>query len=130
MSNNNNKTDKQVDNLINLVENHTRTKRHLEQYSNIGDPENREMARDKQKVREEQIDILKNHITGENTNKLSIDEQIENIVDNYSNSEEYLNNNFNTMSREAIDNMEQKQENRLKQLSTLSEKTDLKDEMF
>ena len=38
------KKDRQLDNLINLVENHTRTKRHLEQYSNIGNVENKENA--------------------------------------------------------------------------------------
>ena len=47
------KKDRQLDNLINLVENHTRTKRHLEQYSHIGNPENKENARKIQ-------DIIKN----------------------------------------------------------------------
>ena len=99
MSNNNSteKKDNQLDNLINLVENHTRTERHLEQYSHIGSTANKENARDKQKVREEQIDILKNHITGTNTDKLSIEQQIENIADNYSSAEGYLENNFNNM---------------------------------
>ena len=42
------------DNLTNLVENHTITKRHLEQYSEIGDPQFKEMAREKQEKREEE----------------------------------------------------------------------------
>jgi len=41
------KKNKKVDNLINIVENHTRTERHLEQYSDIGDPIYKEMAVDK-----------------------------------------------------------------------------------
>ena len=46
----NNKKDRQIDNLINLVENHTRTERHLEQYSDIGNKENKEHARDIQDI--------------------------------------------------------------------------------
>ena len=46
------KMDRKVDNLINIVENHTRTERHLEQYSDIGDPEYKEQARNKQDLRE------------------------------------------------------------------------------
>ena len=39
------KKGRQLDNLTNLVENHTRTKRHLEQYSEIGYPAFKNMAR-------------------------------------------------------------------------------------
>ena len=46
------KKGRQLDNLTNLVENHTRTKRHLEQYSEIGDPQFKDMAREKQEKRE------------------------------------------------------------------------------
>lgn len=55
---NQNKKERQLDNLTNIVENHTRTKRHLEQYSEIGDPEFKEMAREKQEKREEQLNNL------------------------------------------------------------------------
>ena len=51
------KKERKVDNLIHLVENHTRTERHLEQYSNIGDPKFKNMARAKQYIREEQIEL-------------------------------------------------------------------------
>ena len=54
------KKDRQLENLENLVENHTRTQRHLEQYSEIGDPENKENARKIQKIREEQINFWEN----------------------------------------------------------------------
>ena len=130
MFNNNEKKDKQLDNLINLVENHTRTKRHLEQYSHIGRKENKENARDKQKVREEQINTLKNHIIGNNSDKLSIEEQVENITDNFQKTNEYLNNNYKNMSQNDINNMAEKQRHRLEQLSNLSEKSDKKDELF
>ena len=64
MQNNNvqDKKERQLDNLTNLVENHTRTKRHLEQYSEIGDPYFKEMAREKQAKREENMNKLKQEI--------------------------------------------------------------------
>ena len=40
------KKERKVENLIDLVENHTRTERHLEQYSHIGNPKYKEMARE------------------------------------------------------------------------------------
>ncbi len=124
MSNNNNtnEKDKKIDNLINLVENHTRTQRHLEQYSNIGNREYKEMAENKQKVRENQIDILKEQLSNNNTDKLTIDEQINNIAENYTRTEEYLQNNFNNMPKLDINNIEEKQKNRIEQINSLSSK--------
>ncbi len=123
MSNNNNtnEKDKKIDNLINLVENHTRTQRHLEQYSNIGNHAYKEMAENKQKVRENQIDILKKQLSN-NADKLTVDEQINNIAENYNRSEEYLQNNFNNMPQNDINNIEEKQKNRLDQINNLSSK--------
>lgn len=111
--------EKQVDNLINLVENHTRTQRHLEQYSHIGDPDNTENARDKQEVREEQIDILKDKIVGNDTNTETKEEQMSNLLDNYISSEGYIQKNQDHMSKEMIQNMQKKQENRQEQLDNL-----------
>ena len=73
------------------------------------------------------MDVLKNHITG-NSDKLSIEEQIDNITDNYASTEGYLNNNFKNMTQDAITNMEEKQQHRLEQLNNLSEKSN--NEMF
>ena len=55
-----------------------------------------------------------------------IKSQIENIADNYSRTEGYLQNNSNNMPQYAIDNMEDKQKNRLNQLNNLSEKNNFK----
>lgn len=69
-NNDNDKKERQLDNLTNLVENHTRTKRHLEQYSHIGAPEYKDMAREKQEKREENMYKLKQEILGKgNTEK-------------------------------------------------------------
>ncbi len=115
-----NKKERQLDNLINLVENHTRTERHLEQYSHIGNPENKENARKIQEIREEQIDNLKDKIQG-NEDKQSKEEQLENVIEKYLNTEGYIRNNEDNMSEEQLNNMEKKQDNREIQIENLSE---------
>lgn len=54
--------ERKLDELINIVEGHTRTERHLEQYSDIGNPKNVDHARKIQNQREEQIEELKSSI--------------------------------------------------------------------
>jgi len=96
---------------MNTVERHTRTERHLEQYSHIGDPYFKEEARKKQSVREKQIVDLKGNILGD-TDKLSNEEQFENLVNNYESAEGYINHNIESMDQEQLDNMEKRQANR------------------
>ena len=112
------KKERQLDNLINLVENHTRTKRHLEQYSHIGNPENKENARRIQDIREEQIDELKNQIKGINETQTK-EEQLENVIEKYINAQGYILNNEDNMSDEQLYNMEKKQDNRETQIENL-----------
>ena len=64
------KKERQLENLENLVENHTRTERHLEQYSHIGDKDNKDNAREKQDIREKQILELENKILGLDSNEI------------------------------------------------------------
>ena len=112
---------RQLQNLENLVENHTRTQRHLEQYSNIGNPYNRENAREIQKIRENQIDELKDEIIGIN-DKQTKEEQLDNVIEKYINAEDYIENNKENMSEEQLNNMEQKQENRWTQIENLRDR--------
>lgn len=112
------KKERQLDNLINTVEKHTRTERHLEQYSHIGDPYFKNEAREKQSVREKQIVDLKGHIIGEN-DKITPEEHLENLVENYEGAEEYINNNRDGLSREQLDNMEKRQSNRRIQMQNM-----------
>ena len=128
MDNSFDKKDKQVDNLINLVERHTRTERHLEQYSKIGDPKFKEMAEDKQKIREEQIESLKGKLTGE-SDKISAEKHFENLVENYENSAGYVKNNGDNMSKDDLQNIYKKQSNRREQMQNLYD-SDKKDELF
>lgn len=113
------KKDRQLDNLINIVENHTRTKRHLEQYSHIGNPENKENARKIQDIREEQIEDLKDKIKG--NDKQTREKQLENVIEKYINAEGYIRNNEDNMSDEQLDNMEKKQDNREIQIENLED---------
>lgn len=125
MNNSNEKCKKQkkinqLENLENLVENHTRTERHLEQYSHIGNRDNIENSRYKQEDREEQIEDLKNKIIGENQNE-SKEEQAQNIVKNYISTDKYIENNFDNISADALNNLNKKQHNRRIQLENLEE---------
>ncbi|MBQ8299733.1 MAG: hypothetical protein IJX99_07795 [Clostridia bacterium] len=114
---------RKVDNLVNLVENHIRTERHLEQYSNIGDPKYRDMAREKQNVREEQINVLKNQLTNEHP-KISPSEHLENLKESYERNTNYLQNNMGNLSYEQISNMATKQKNQRRQMEQLSKDVD------
>ena len=115
---NQNKKERQLENLTNIVENHTRTKRHLEQYSEIGDPEFKEMAREKQEKREENMQKLKQEILNEEENQ-TVEEQIDNLHDNYEAAQRYIEANQDTMAPEDLKNLQNKQENRKNQMNNL-----------
>ena len=116
--NNQNKKERQLDNLTNLVENHTRTKRHLEQYSEIGDPQFKEMAREKQQKREENMYKLKQEILDEDENE-TIEQQIENLHDNYEAAQRYIEANHDTMAPQDLQNLQAKQQHRKEQMENL-----------
>lgn len=115
-----NKQARQLDNLTNLVENHTRTERHLEQYSEIGSKENKDHARHIQNIREQEMQDLKQGILGQNQNA-SKQEQVDNIVENYNSTARYMENNYNNISEQDRENLEKKQENRKTQAKNLEE---------
>ena len=118
-----NKKERKVDNLINLVENHTRTERHLEQYAHIGDPKYKKMAIEKQNVRENQIESLKDQLVDEHK-KISNEEQLENVKNSYERTKNYLGNNFKNMSQEQITNMGNREANQMRQIQRLEQNVD------
>ena len=120
MQNNSNqdKKERQLDNLTNLVENHTRTKRHLEQYSEIGDPVFKDMAREKQEKREENMYKLKQEILDEDENQ-TVEQQIENLHDNYEAAQRYIEANQDTMAPQDLQNLQAKQQHRKEQMDNL-----------
>ena len=119
MEQNNEQKERQVENLVNLVERHTRTERHLEQYSDIGSREGKERAREKQDVREAEMDNLKDKIVSNNTE--SKIEQVKNLADNYKGAQIYMEENYEKMSDERLENMQNRQQHRKEQIENLSE---------
>lgn len=125
MNNERNKTDSaenkhRVEQLVNVVDNYTRTQRHLEQYSNIGDPENVEHARRIQKERQEEMNNLTNKLangTGRIENAVS--EELKNLQKNYTYAEGYLEHNADHMPKEDIENLKENQENRKEKINEL-----------
>ena len=115
------KKERQLENLENLVEDHTRTKRHLEHYSHIGSKENKENAREKQEIREEQILELENKILGLESNHI-LEVQLENLKDRYTSIQGYIENNKDKMAQDVLEQLEEKQKNRLEQISNLEYK--------
>ena len=119
MEQNNEQKERQVENLVNLVEKHTRTERHLEQYSDIGSREGKERAREKQDIREAEMDNLKDKIVSNNTE--SKIEQVQNLTDNYKGAQIYMEENYEKMSEERLRNMQDRQQHRKEQIENLSE---------
>jgi hypothetical protein len=110
--------EKRLDQLINLVDNHTRTERHLEQHSDIARPEAVLHSLDIQKEREEEIDNLKNVIVyGKHVN---VDES-DNLLRNYVYTDEYLENNANHMEKKTLERTKEKQEHRNDQYNIISD---------
>lgn len=86
------KNERKLDNIINIVEKHTRTERHLEQYSDISTPENKQKAIEKQNLREKQIQELKGQIIGEKQNKNKQEYELEDLKENYKIGIDYYEN--------------------------------------
>ena len=98
-----------LDQLVDTVENYTRTERHLEQYSNIGDPKNKAHARDIQADRKSEIQHLKNTIVyGAEYDA----HPLENLKENYEDTKEYLDHFGSRLDDRTLKNVEEKQKNR------------------
>ena len=115
---NNERKDRQLENLENLVENHTRTQRHLEQYSEIGDPENKENARKIQKIREQQIKELESKLKDEDK-YISPEEHLENLKENYISTQGYIEKNRDSIDEQMLNNLLEKQQHREEQINFL-----------
>ena len=115
---NSERKDRQLENLENLVENHTRTQRHLEQYSEIGDPENKENARKIQKIREQQIKELESKLKDEDK-YISPEEHLKNLKENYISTQGYIENNRDSIDEQMINNLLEKQQHREEQINFL-----------
>jgi hypothetical protein len=106
--------EKRIEQLINLVDKHTRTERHLEQHSDIANPEAIAHSKEVQKEREQEIDNLKNVIAhGKHVN---VDDAA-NLQRNYEFTNSYINANENRMDTETLERTKEKQENRAEHMN-------------
>lgn len=109
--------ERRINELLNITNRYVRTQRHLEQHSDIADPENVEHAQKIQNERLEQIENLKNIIAyGEHEQE----DQVENLKRNLEYTEGYINNNAENMDSETLEKTLEKQEHRKEQLDFLS----------
>ncbi|KGK87576.1 hypothetical protein [Clostridium sp. HMP27] len=109
-------TENRIEELINVVENHTRTKRHLEQHSDIASPNQLSNAKHIQQVREDNIDSLKDKIVYDDGGPTK---EKENIRKNIEFANGYIKNNKDHMGEKQLENMLEKQENRHQKLNEL-----------
>lgn len=125
MNNEKNKVDKienkhRVEQLVNVVDNYTRTQRHLEQYSNIGNPKNVDHARRIQNEREKEINNLTNKLAyGTGTVDNPVSDELDNLQKNYKYAEGYLEHNADHMPKDDIENLKEKQKNRREKIDEL-----------
>lgn len=109
--------EKRVDQLIDLVEKHSRTERHLEEHSDIADPEAIRHTEDIQREREKEIENLKEVIAhGKNVNV----DDLSNLQRNYEFTDRYLEENANHIDHKTLKRTLEKQENRKGQLDNMS----------
>jgi hypothetical protein len=106
---------RRIDHLINLVDKHTRTERHLEQYSSISSPESLQKAKEVQQNRESEIKNLKDLIAyGQHNNAPS---EYESVQKRYEYSQGYLQNNKDHINNNDLQNLEEKQKHRQERLN-------------
>ncbi len=111
--------ERRVDQLINLVENKTRTERHLEQHSDIGDPDRLDHAHEVQHDREHQIQDIKNAIVYGDSSNSNTKQQLESLKKNYTFAQGYIDHNADNMDPKALENLQKKQEHRKEQIDIL-----------
>ena len=108
--------EKRIDQLMNLVDKHTRTERHLEQHSDIATPEAIAHSKEVQNEREQEIHNLKNVIAyGKHIN---VDE-VTNLQRNYEFTNSYIAANENRMDSETLQRTKEKQENRAEHMDNI-----------
>ena len=108
--------EKRIDQLMNLVDKHTRTERHLEQHSDIATPEAIAHSKEVQKEREQEIHNLKNVIA--HGKHINVDE-VTNLQRNYEFTNSYIAANENRMDSETLQRTKEKQENRAEHMDNI-----------
>jgi uncharacterized protein YlxW (UPF0749 family) len=104
-----NETLNRINELENLVENHTRTERHLEDRNDLSPHESISAAKEKQRKREHSINNLENKIVSNGRDSTNEKENLEKRLEY---SEGYIKHNSDHMNKKDLHNLENKIENR------------------
>ncbi|MGI5851949.1 MAG: hypothetical protein GX340_00905 [Clostridiales bacterium] len=108
--------ERRIEELLDINNRYVRTQRHLEEHSDISDPDNLRHALKIQEERENRMDNLKNIIAyGKHE---EVDER-ENLKRNLEFSDGYLENNASRMDDETLGKTREKQAHRKEQLDFL-----------
>lgn len=108
--------ERRIEELLNINNRYVRTERHLEQHSDIADPDSVKRSEEIQQERLKQMENLKNIIA---YGKHEQEDQIENLKRNIEYTEGYLNHNADKMDEETLEKTLEKQEHRKEQLDFL-----------
>jgi len=107
---------RRIDQLIDVVEKHTRTERHLEQNLGMSNIKDVKHTLKVQEDREHEIENLKNIIA---YGKHDDDDEMKNLTRNYTFTDNYLDHYENRMDTATLENTREKQENRKIQIESL-----------
>ncbi|MBU3179704.1 hypothetical protein [Clostridium psychrophilum] len=106
-----------IEALENIIQNHTRTERHLEKFSDINSLEKYSNTIIKQVSREDNIENLEEKILNNGQRNSA---NIEELEKNYNFAKGYINHNKDHMDPQALKNMEERQQNRRAEMNELT----------
>ncbi|MBP7176443.1 MAG: hypothetical protein KBA53_09590 [Thermoclostridium sp.] len=109
--------ERRIEELMNINNRYVRTERHLEQHSDISNPDNLEHSELVQQQRLEQMDDLKNIIA---YGAHEQEDQKENLRRRMEYTDGYLNHNARKMDKETLENTLEKQEHRKEQFDFMN----------
>ena len=103
--------------MMQINNRYVRTERHLEQNSDISDPDNLEHSERIQQERQQQMDNLKNIVA---YGKHEQEDQKENLRKRLEYTDGYINHNADHMDKETLERTLEKQEHRKEQLDFMN----------
>ncbi|NLN65970.1 MAG: hypothetical protein GX144_11315 [Clostridiaceae bacterium] len=109
--------DRRIEELMKINNRYVRTERHLEQNSDISDPDNLEHSERIQQERQQQMDNLKNIVA---YGKHEQEDQKENLRKRLEYTDGYINHNADHMDKETLERTLEKQEHRKEQLDFMN----------
>lgn len=109
--------ERRIDELMKINNRYVRTERHLEQHSDISNPENLEHSEQIQEERLQQMENLKNIIA---YGKHEQEDQEENLRKRLEYTDGYINHNAQNMDKETLEKTLEKQEYRKEQLDFMN----------